>query len=146
MLFKDLCENCREQRLNEAKSILRQDYYKDVNDIADMVKDAIKNKEFDSADGLQRYLDESIDGSSRVIYNGEAELGLWASENSDAHEDMGSENPTINERMYFALRQDVMEHLDGIDMNKPFKCAECESEFETADEAVECCKKEEVNS
>lgn len=69
---------------------------------------------------LAEYIEQSLDGSSTVIYTHTAKLVLLASDNEDAYADeIGEAAPNVSAAAYMALRTDVFERLDaqGVDLS-----------------------------
>lgn len=62
---------------------------------------------------MTEWLDETLDGHEHVIYTGQAQLVILASNNDDAYEDVldGREPVSESQRAYFALQADVWEML-----------------------------------
>jgi len=102
-----------DRRLDRAIGILQRDYFKDVNDIAELVQDEIKSGQITNDEQLSEYLHETIDSAHRVIFTREAKLGLVFSDNDEAyHESFGGDLPNYSVMMYCALEADVNERLD----------------------------------
>jgi hypothetical protein len=111
-----------EDAVEEAQRVIRADYYGTVRGIASDIARAVKDGEIQDSEDLGRYLHESVDGSQRVIYTHKAKLGLLASDNEDAWEDVGVENPDDSTKMFYALSSDVLDDLTrefGIDPDDP---------------------------
>jgi hypothetical protein len=128
-----------EERLRAAREVMREDYEGDVGVIADDVAGEAQrmvNDDERDRDKLIEYLDQSVDGSGRVIYTLQAQEGLASSQNQDAYfEETGEslDEPNWMKLMYHALHADVIAELEdrGIDMNRPFDGLHAE-EAETA--------------
>lgn len=117
----------REQlTVDDAVSIIQRDYYDDVRGIGKDVIRATKDGEITDSEDFQEYLHDSVDGSQRVIYTFQAQLGLLATKNAD----VGLEDGIVELRgdsipweqlMYAALERDVIEYLEseGYDPNDP---------------------------
>lgn len=110
--------------VRDAVAIIQRDYYADVNDVADSIEDAIKDKEVTDRDGFEQRLDEEIDSHGRVMYTWQNRLGLLVSDNVDAYfEDYGSEGACEGEAinyaklMFAAMRKDVLEELERRDVD-----------------------------
>lgn len=105
--------------LEHALRVLQKDYWDDVRGIIEDCKDAIESGEIKTDEDLDRYLWETVDGCGRVIYTGEAMLGLRFSENDGAYlEEYGTDGAVENGQlnwsrlMFAALMADVREHPD----------------------------------
>lgn len=112
---KSAPDRVTDEDVNAAVSIIKRDYYQDVRDLGDSLKDEVKAGDIDNEEQLQERLDEDVDGSGRVIYTLQAKLGLLSSDNEDAWEEMGLENPTPEQKMFCAMRQDVLEYIGDFD-------------------------------
>lgn len=134
-----------EKHVREALDVIEADYRGDVDGICKDVIDEIKAKNIEDRGALIEYIEESIDGCSRVIYTQEAQAGLLASHNDSAAIDEGMVDPSRwksgvdwSQLMYWALRQDVIEHLDrlGVDVDSewPFGLELEEKEEEPEEE------------
>lgn len=110
--------------VNDAVQVIRQDYYQDVQGVAQDVAEYIRENAPIDRDRIMDVIHETIDGHGRVIYTFQAKLGLLASDNEDAYfEDFGSDTmPTESQKMYCAMERDVYEELDrmGIDINDDY--------------------------
>lgn len=105
-----------EDAVTEAKRVIRADYYQDVAGIAQNVADAFEKGRFKTRDEFDQYLNESVKESQRVLYPGQAMLGLLASDNDDAAFDEGlevdcSEGIDYSILMEHAMVADVIESL-----------------------------------
>jgi hypothetical protein len=101
--------------VDEAVSIIKRDYYDDVREIVENLKQAIKDGEVTDEDGAYDWLHQSIDGSARVIYTWQAKLGLLVSDNEDAYEDeIGEPAPSVESRMYMAMMRDVLDTIGDL--------------------------------
>ncbi len=123
--------NAKEITVDEAVSAIRADYYGDVRDMAKNLAERMKAGDVeDFSDALH----DAVDDCQRCIYTFQAKLGLLASDNEDAmEEELGDDNGTPEQRMYWALRADIVEHLEAchVDVNDPDSWAEIDmSEFE----------------
>ena len=101
--------------VDDAVSVIHRDYFDDVLACIEEVKRAIKDGEITEQDEVYDFLHEMIDGHQRVIYTFRAKLGMLATENPDAFEDLGMENATIEQRMYCAMMQDVQDRMPDED-------------------------------
>ena len=135
----------REQAVNNAVSIIRQDYYEDVTGAAEGIIEEAKiqykkGKGLTGEDLRESVLEgihETIDSQRRVIYTFQAQLGLLVSDNSGAYvEEYGPEGATSegdlnwSVLMFAAMEQDVMEKLNDMDfdVNDPEEYFEEEEE------------------
>lgn len=106
-----------EEDCKAALDILRRDYYQDVRGIGDELKDQVKSREITDRDTFETYLHQAVDGSARVIYTLQAQIGLLCSDNEDAYlerfGDLPVEAGTINwsAMMFEALEQDVLAYI-----------------------------------
>jgi hypothetical protein len=151
-VLKDLVDSGPPPRstVQEAYNILEEDYRKDVSGVASDLVESWRSGEYDGdRDAFYQSIDESVEGTQRVIYTFQAQLGLAFSGNDEAmFEELGEssmEGAEWSKLMFWALRADVIEHLQhqGIDVNddpplagsslcqtckeyKPCKNGECE--------------------
>jgi hypothetical protein len=118
-----------EEAVSLATELLRADYYADVSGMAHDALSAIKLGNVTNSDDLTQWIDESIDGCSRVIYTWQAKCGLLASDNEDAYDDeMGEASGTPEMRMYWAMRADVREELERLGIQADWDGPESEDE------------------
>jgi hypothetical protein len=99
-----------------ADRIIRADYWRDVHAIVTDVTDEIKAGRITTPDELDTYVHETVDGHHNVIYTYAARRVLMASDNVDAWEDVGFENPTVEQQAFCAMRADVLDML-GADLD-----------------------------
>ncbi len=104
-----------DEDVNAAVRVIRMDYQQDVRELADSLREEVKRGEIDDVDELNERIEQDVDGSARVIYTLQNKLGLLASDNEDAWEEMGFENPTEQQRMYCAMVEDVREELGDLE-------------------------------
>jgi len=104
-----------EEDVNAAVSIIQRDYYQDVRDLGDSLKDEIKSGDIADAEQLEERINQDVDGSARVIYTFQAKLGMLVTDNDEAYEDFGFENPTVEQKMYCAMVADVRDYLGDFD-------------------------------
>ena len=130
-----------------------QQYTADVEYMAQSVKQELLDrvKEGESGEDLREWLiehlDESIDGSARVIYTWKAKMCMVYSSNESAYfDEMGGEGACGKDGInwsalaYFAFRADVIEELErlGVDFNAPVPdCDECGSDDQDERKLVE---------
>ncbi len=101
--------------VDEAVSVIRRDYYSDV---LSMAKDLAERMKAGEVDDFEDALHEECDGCARVIYTFQAKLGLLASDNEDAWEDVDSGAVlTPEQRMFYALQADIRERLETSDVD-----------------------------
>lgn len=107
--------------VDEAFSVIRADYYREVKEMALDLAQRMKSGDIAGEEGLSDAMHDDVDGCQRVIYTFRAKLGLLASDNEGAAEDEGVEATTPEARMYYALQADIRDELDarGVDMNDP---------------------------
>jgi hypothetical protein len=108
-----------EKAVQDATGAIYQDYYADVRYLGDDLVERARDGEFYTEEDLMEALEQSVDGSQRVIYTFQAKLGLLVSENADyGIEELGAESFDWSDGipysalMYYALRQDVTDYLD----------------------------------
>lgn len=119
----DLNADIAEEDVNDAVSVIRRDYYADVEGLGDSLIEAIKDGEIADREQFQDRLHEDVDGSQRVIYTWQAQLGILASENSDAYfEELGETlecdgSVPYEKLMFYAMQRDVVEYMtrEGFD-------------------------------
>lgn len=133
-----------EQAVDRAIGIIRHDYYQDTVDLATSIRDELngrlKEQEYGESlrEWLMEHIDETIDGTQRVIYTMQAKLGVISSDNDGAYfEEFGEEGAVedggINwsRLCYSAMRADVLKELErlDVDVNSPVPaCGECDDE------------------
>ena len=146
----------KEISVEEAHRVLRADYYSDVRDVAEEFIKRWNAGEFSDRDEAIEWLDQSVDGSGRVIYTAEAADCLRYSDHDDAAiEELGadgidwSNGIPFSTLAYFAYRADILDQiasgvtdLDGVDINDDppgEKCAQCKVEnHDTCSMTVGC--------
>ena len=106
--FHTLTTDEKEKAVDAATSILRADYYGDVRDLANSLVEEIVKGEIDDRSSFDDRLHEEVDGHPRVFVTWQARLGLLSSDNEDAADDEGQEATTLEARMFYALRADVL--------------------------------------
>lgn len=115
----------REDRaLMKAQERCRASYFADVREVAEEFVSMWNAGKFSSREDAIEWIDQSVDGSGRVMYTGEAMDCLRYSDNDGAYvEEFGAEgivkDGDINwfTLAYSAFRADIMEHID-VDMNE----------------------------
>jgi hypothetical protein len=123
------------RRIEDAHQVLRADYWQDVREAAEELKDRLQAGEFGDREEFQDALHETVDGHQRVIFTFEAQQCLLYSDNDGAYfEDFGSEGVVKDGQInwsalaYAAFERDIIEHLDAIDVdvNDPIPAREDE--------------------
>jgi hypothetical protein len=112
----------------DAHQVLRADYWSDVRDVAEELKQRIADGDFTDRDEFLDALHETVDGHQRVIYTAQAQECLLYSDNDGAYfEEFGSEGAVQDGAInwsalaFAAFHRDIIEHLDaiGVDVNDP---------------------------
>jgi len=76
--------------LKAAREMLKADYYNDVRVIADDVRERIKSGELSVRDDVDRFVRESVDGSSRLINaTAQREVLVWSHNEEPNVESLG---------------------------------------------------------
>ena len=76
-------------------------------------EDEIDNDDDDVREHMDEWLHQTIDGAEEVIYTGRARVVLLVSQNEDLYaEELGQAPPDVHAQAYWALRADVLEHVD----------------------------------
>ena len=108
--------------VEDAERILRAAYWDDVRDMAESAEQAIKDGEVSDSSELSDWLWESIDGTGRVIYTGQAMDGLRWSDNDEAYFSEGlyceedfREGLPWSKLMFCAMLADVRDTLGDED-------------------------------
>lgn len=124
-----------EKTVEEAKRIIRADYYSNVRSLAKVAVLAIKAGEIGDRYDLDTWLHETCDGSYWVIYTRANLDVMTASDNWLACEEEGlgsvsdgDLSRTLAVYSYYALRADVVQALEaeGVDLNEPEALREAE--------------------
>jgi hypothetical protein len=131
-----------EKTLDEAKNVLRADYWRAVRDLADDLKQAIKDGEITDREELGDRLHESIDGSHWIIYTyANLQVLCWTS-NDDAYQEITDEidgskgaSHVYQTVAFWAMMADVREQLG--DEDDLFADEEDEEEDEEEEEEEE---------
>lgn len=100
-----------ESSFHAATSALNRWYWNEIRSLAIDLMERIESGELADEDAVTEDLEQTIDGHEFVIYTGKAMLALYCSENEDAVEDAGFENPTTEQRAYHAMIADVRRDL-----------------------------------
>lgn len=128
-------EHGEDNLLSLATSRLRAWYYGTVRDLAEDCLRSILDGSICDTEGLDRWISETVDGTDLVVYTFKAKCVLLASDNEDAADEHGFENPTTEARAFCAIEADVLELLrafestgsdcegaklpEGFDLNDP---------------------------
>lgn len=145
-----------EQRVEDAHRVLARDYQEDVSNIAAELLEEWRSGQFDgNSDSFREAIDQSVDGTQRVIYTGKAQECLLFSRNDGQMlEDMGEvtfkDNIEWSQLAYYAMRQDVIEELEreieDLYEDPPVKgsskCTECEKYKPCKDGVCEDCRED----
>lgn len=105
----------RDAARDEALRFLRADYYTDVTRVAEDLMERARDGEFEQGDDLLEAMNEDIDSHRRVSITFLARLGLLASDSADFADEEGFEVTGPEGRMYFAMREDVVERMAAAD-------------------------------
>jgi hypothetical protein len=127
--FDDVLEEHRlvaqhEMDVPAAQAVLERDYHEDVAGVARELKRQIDDREIANVDDLRDALHQAVDGTQRVMYTHQAQIGLAFSKNDDEYfEEFGREWPEHgwSALMFVAMERDVTEQLErlGVDVNDP---------------------------
>lgn len=106
-----------EAQREEALRILRRDYWQDVRDVVEDLREEIKRGNLEpDAEAIDTWIHETIDGHQRVIYTHYARETLLFVDNPDAYEEeMGEKPQTVEQAAYFAFRKDVVDQIGNVD-------------------------------
>jgi hypothetical protein len=134
-----------DEQLEDARRVLRADYWSDVRNVVDDVRKAIEDREITTQDEVTEAIDTVCDGHQRVIYTGQAIECLLFSDNEDAYDEQGfgdldlSDGGHWSRMAYFAFRADVADQLGDVaallEDAKTF-CADCDKDISDADDNV----------
>lgn len=139
-----------ERALDNARSVLRADYWNDVKGVVDDVKLDIERRNLTTEDEVSEYLDQACDGHQRVIYTGQAIECLLFTTNDEAYEeygslaDLGADNSgeMYTKLAYFAFRADVSDDLGDVaallEDAAPDECEDCGDELTDDHEGDKC--------
>jgi hypothetical protein len=127
--------------VEQADRVLRQDYWDAVRSIATEAEENVKSGEIEDEDGLTEWLEQSVDGSSWVIYTRKNFQVLLYSDNESAFvDDFGADGLVKDGDVnwaglaYMAMLADVRSILtDWDDMEKPVDPDEEDEEDEAED-------------
>lgn len=129
-------EPTNEEKLEDARRILRADYWNDVRSVVSDITAEIENGELTDREAVYDRLDDLVDGSHRVTYTYAAMEGVTASHNDSAYEqEFGSDGMVEDGQIrwdrlcWAAMRQDVLDTLGDIDdlieEHRSLRCDEC---------------------
>lgn len=121
-----------ETEVRDAHAVLRADYWSDVRGVASEFLKMWHSGYFDGdRDEAIEWIEQSVDGSQRVIYTSQAADCLRYSDHDDAGiDELGAESFNFkngfpwSQLAYFAFRADIIDQitagiddLDGVDIN-----------------------------
>lgn len=124
-------------------------YQAEVEELVKQVMDEVKESDsVNSAADLNRYIEETVQGSDWVQATRKIRVVLFASENRDeyANNDRGASEAC---KAAYALHVDVREGVDealqelGASLTSPWRCKECVVRYTHRDLAAECCAEDE---
>lgn len=117
-------ERVTEEQAKQAHDVLRQEYWQDVFSTAEEIRDEVENGDYADWDGVQTRIDETVDGSSWVIYYADAYQCLRYSDNDEAIFEEGCYDGApdfvggfVTKAAYYAYRADLLEQLDRLGIN-----------------------------
>jgi hypothetical protein len=111
-----------ERLIEQGKSALRRSYHESMRSFAKEILENAKEQGYEDYDDARDWIDEQVDqtadGTSWVIYTGQALDVLVASDNWDHVDDEGlqlAENLSgvITQAAYYAVQQDLWEYVDA---------------------------------
>jgi hypothetical protein len=123
--------------VEEAKRVLRAEYYGDVRSTAEELIEACKSGEIADREALFDRIHEECDGSAWIIYTANAQQVLMFSDNDDAGiEELGADSfdwkngIPWSQLAFYAMERDVFDMLDalGLDVNDDASWREGEGE------------------
>lgn len=122
--FAELTRQEAEDLVRDAESILRAEYWQDVRNAAESIRDELRGQIKDGVTGeplrewLIEHVHETIDGSQRVIYTWEAQKCVLFSDNDGAYAENFGTDGMVEDGMinwsrlaYAAFEADVIEEL-----------------------------------
>lgn len=131
-----------EKQHDEAVRVLRAEYYQSVRSIVEEGMGQIKEGHITDREGLDEYLDQSVDGSYWVIYTHANFQVLFVSDNHDAYMEDFGEPPVEGSDIkwaalaYAAMRRDIYDLIGSYDEEiEALLNPEEEEEDEELDEA-----------
>jgi hypothetical protein len=111
-----------DQTLEDAKRVLREDYWSSVRSFAEEIEQEVKDGRIKTEDDLTERLDETVDGSYWVAYPHATLQVLCWTEHDDAIEEVyGSEleigdggiTGLYTQIAYFAMRADIQSYISS---------------------------------
>lgn len=115
-------EPTNDEKIEAARRVLRADYWDDVRRVAEDFKENVESGHITSLDEAETWLHESVDGTQRVIYTGQAIEGLLYTDHESAFVDEFGEEGLVESGdvnwsglMYSALMADVRKTLGDIE-------------------------------
>jgi hypothetical protein len=138
-------EPTADEKLENARRILRADYWSDVKLYADEIREEIASGEITDAEDAYEHLDERVDGAYRVIYTHAAmETVMWSDHDGAYFEEFGPEGAADGDQIewsrlaYAAFRADILDNLgdleDLIEELAPLRCDTCDKALLNPDE------------
>ena len=123
-----------ERQIDEAQRVLRAAYYRDVQSVAECLKQDIADGQIRDREQLFDVLHEAIDGHRRVIITWQAMLGVvFSNQDADtAIDEFGADSIDFSsgipwsQLMYPVFERDVLDALEslGVDVNDPIPQSE----------------------
>lgn len=123
-LIRDAKLDAKEEALNLVLDLVdKTDLSALISCIDSIYRDEIKSivehieydAPFESEDELYEYIWSAVDSNQWVIYTHKIRCVLLCSDNLDAVEEFGLEQPTEQQIAFFAIRQDVYDMIDDTD-------------------------------
>lgn len=120
---------------HDAVRALRAEYYTDVKSMAEDLISRIKASEIKDEEGLSEAVWEDVDSSQWVIYTFRARQVLFVSDNCDAYFDEGigdgaelvsTDGLKVEALAFFAMREDLQELLEALNVRNLFDAKETE--------------------
>jgi len=111
-----------ERQIEEGKQALRRSYHESMRSFAKEILEEAKKGGYEDYDEAREWIDEQIhetaDGTSWVIYTGQALDVLVASDNWQIIDDEGlqlaeSLTGVITQAAFYAVRADIQEYVDA---------------------------------
>lgn len=124
-------------------------YENHVSDLVQQIIDEIKKSSaVNTADDLDRYIDETVSGDEWVQQSRKVRVVLFISENRDVVD--STSRATDSQRAEAAIRVDVREGVEeallmhGGSFENPWKCDKCMLRHSDRSDATACCAEEEA--
>jgi hypothetical protein len=118
--LEELTERQATRVIELGVDLIRKDYWADVRGVTAGLIERVKEGEISDQEGLEQALNEAVEGTQRVIYTFQAKLGMLATNNPDAWEELGLESPTVEQMMFCAMEADVRAQLEAEDVESLF--------------------------